>query len=129
MGGTHFKKGSRLSSFLPALATLDVFGTLLFIVGVCLIILGTAWGGSTYAWASVEVIVPIAIGGICLVLFFVYEYLLEPGRFFAHVFPKQSPMLPYSLFKRKDMLWLAILQFAAGAGRHPSLQVRIVYIY
>lgn len=119
MGGTHFKKGSRLSSFLPALATLDILGTILFIFGVGLIILGTAWGGSTYAWSSHQVIVPIAIGGVCLVLFFVYEYLLEPGRLFARLFPKQTPMLPYRLFKKKDMLWLSILQFSAGAGKPP----------
>lgn len=121
MSGTHFKKGSRLSSFFPALATLDIFGTIFFIFGVGLMILGTAWAGSTYAWSSPQVVAPIAVGGVCLVLFFVYEYLLEPGRIFARIFPKQSPMLPYRLFQKKDMLWLAILQFAAGAGMLCSL--------
>lgn len=118
--GTLFRKGSRLASILPALATLDIFGTILFIFGVGLVILGTAWAGSTYAWSSSEVVVPIAVGGVCFILFFVYEALLEPGRVFARIFPKQTPMLPYSIFSRRDMLWLAILQFAAGGGMLPS---------
>lgn len=118
MEGTHFKKGTRftLSSMITGLATLDIFGTILFIFGIGLIILGTAWGGSTYSWSSAEVVAPIVVGGVCFILFFGYEYLLEPGRYFARIFPGQTPMLPYSIFKRTDMIWLSILQFAAGAG-------------
>ncbi|OJJ39695.1 hypothetical protein ASPWEDRAFT_37527 [Aspergillus wentii DTO 134E9] len=116
--GTHFKKGSRWSSILPALATLDIFGTILFIFGIGLVILGTAWGGSTYAWSAPQVLAPLIVGGVCFVLFFLYEYLLESGRFFARMFPKQVPMLPYSMFARIDTLWLAIIQFAAGAAMY-----------
>ncbi|OJJ47827.1 hypothetical protein ASPZODRAFT_15276 [Penicilliopsis zonata CBS 506.65] len=114
--GTHFKKGSRLSSILPALATLDLVGMTLFVFGVGLIILGTAWGGATYPWTSPKVVAPIVVGAVCFILFFVYEYLLEPGRVFARIFPRQTPMLPYSIFSRIDTLWLAILQFATGAA-------------
>lgn len=119
MEGTHFRTGSRLTSILPALATLDIFGTILFIFGVGLVILGTAWGGSSYPWTSSEVIAPIAVGGVCFILFFIYEYLLEPGRLFARIFPKQNPMMPYRIFSRRDTLWLAILNFSAGAGTPP----------
>ncbi|KAL1970569.1 hypothetical protein VTN77DRAFT_4213 [Rasamsonia byssochlamydoides] len=116
--GTHFRKGSRWSSILPALATLDVGGIILFIFGVGLIILGTAWGGSTYPWTSAQVLAPIVVGGVCFVLFFIYEYLLEPGRLVNRMFPKQVAMLPYSLFSRTDTLLVAILQFAAGAAMY-----------
>ncbi|KAL4772311.1 major facilitator superfamily domain-containing protein [Aspergillus nidulans var. acristatus] len=115
--GTHFRRGSRLSSFLPALATIDIVGTILFIFGVGLIILGTAWGGSTYPWVSAEVLAPLIVGGACFALFFVYEYFLEKGVF-GRIFPAQKPMLPYSMFKKIDTLWLAILQFAAGAAMY-----------
>ncbi|CRG90368.1 Multidrug resistance protein 3 [Talaromyces islandicus] len=114
--GTHFRKGSRWSSILPGLATLDIGGTILFIFGVGLIILGTAWGGSTYPWVSAQVLAPIIVGGICFALFFVYEYLLEPGRLLARVFPRQAPMIPYTLFSRLDTLLIAILDFASGAA-------------
>lgn len=114
--GTVFQKGSRLSALLPALATLDIVGAVLFIFGVGLIILGTAWGGSTYPWSSPEVLVPLIVGGVCFALFFVYEYFLEPDRLFARMFPKQVPMLPYSMFARRDTIWLAVLEFSSGAG-------------
>lgn len=119
MEGTHFRKGSRLSSILPALATLDIGGIVLFIFGVGLIILGTSWGGSTYPWTSAQVLAPIVVGGVCFALFFVYEYFLEPGRLVSRMFPKQVAMLPYSLFSRMDTLLIAIMQFAAGAGKSP----------
>ncbi|KAL4915408.1 major facilitator superfamily domain-containing protein [Aspergillus aurantiobrunneus] len=115
--GTYSRRGSRLSSLLPALATLDITGTILFIFGVGLIILGTAWGGSTYPWVSAQVLAPIVIGGVCFVLFFVYEYFLEKGAL-GRLLPAQKPMLPYSMFKRLDTLWLAILQFSAGAAMY-----------
>ncbi|KKA25045.1 Permeases of the major facilitator superfamily [Rasamsonia emersonii CBS 393.64] len=116
--GTHFRKGSRLSSILPALATLDIGGIVLFIFGVGLIILGTSWGGSTYPWTSAQVLAPIVVGGVCFALFFVYEYFLEPGRLVSRMFPKQVAMLPYSLFSRMDTLLIAIMQFAAGAAMY-----------
>ena len=126
--GTHFKRVSRLSSLLPALGTIDIIGTILFVFGVGLIILGTSWGGSTYPWSSRQVLARLIVGGVCFALFFVYEYLLEPDGFFGRLFSKQTPMLPFSIFRRMDTLWLAVLQFAAGAGKptfnNPSSQLR-----
>ncbi|RLL94388.1 hypothetical protein CFD26_100044 [Aspergillus turcosus] len=116
--GTVFKKGSRKSAVLPALATLDIVGAILFIFGVGLIILGTAWGGPTYPWSSPQVLAPLIVGGVCFVLFFVYEYFLEPGRLFARTFPRQVPMLPYSMFARRDTIWLAVLEFSSGAAMY-----------
>ncbi|KAL4801840.1 MFS general substrate transporter [Aspergillus unguis] len=104
-------------SFLSALGTLDIIGTILFIFGVGLIILGTAWGGSTYPWDSAQVLAPLIVGGICFVLFFIYEYILEKG-ILRRIFPTQKPMLPYSMFKKLDTLLLAILQFATGAAMY-----------
>ncbi|KAL4966515.1 putative MFS multidrug transporter [Aspergillus stella-maris] len=115
--GTYTHRGSRLSSFLSALGTIDIIGTILFIFGVGLIILGTAWGGSTYPWVSAQVLAPLIVGGVCFITFFVYEYLLEKGTF-ERIFPRQKPMIPYSMFKRLDTLWLVILQFAAGTSMY-----------
>ncbi|THC93928.1 hypothetical protein EYZ11_006610 [Aspergillus tanneri] len=114
--GTIFRRGSRMSSLLPALATLDVFGSALFIFGIGLIILATAWGGAAYAWTAPQVLGPLIVGAICFVLFFVYEYLLEPGRILSRVFPTQVPMIPYSMFSRKDTIWLMIAQVSIGAS-------------
>lgn len=103
---------------------MDIGGTLLFIFGVGLVILGTAWGGSTYPWVSAQVLAPIIVGGVCFACFFVYEYLLEPGRLLARVFPRQVPMVPYSLFSRLDTLLIAILVFSGGAGEYSSFFFR-----
>jgi hypothetical protein len=116
---THSPLTSRFRSFLSALATLDIIGTILFIFGVGLIILGTAWGGSTYPWVSAQVLAPLIVGAVCFFTFFGYEYLLENRKLSRISFlAKQKPMLPYSMFKRRDTLWLAILQFAAGAAMY-----------
>ncbi|KAL2839013.1 major facilitator superfamily domain-containing protein [Aspergillus pseudodeflectus] len=116
---THTPSTSPVRSFLSALATLDILGTILFIFGVGLIILGTAWGGSTYPWVSAQVLAPLVVGAVCFFTFFGYEYLLESGKLSGiSLLARQKPMLPYSMFKRRDTLWLAILQFAAGAAMY-----------
>ncbi|KAG5289492.1 MFS multidrug transporter [Histoplasma ohiense] len=112
--GTHAAKS--FSSILSGLATVDLGGTILFILGIGLIILGTSWGGATYPWASVAVLVPLVSGSILFILFFVWEYYLEPGRVLGRVFPQQTPMVPFPMFKVKDTSLLAILTFATGAA-------------
>ncbi|PYH36686.1 putative MFS multidrug transporter [Aspergillus neoniger CBS 115656] len=127
--GTMFKKGSRWSSILPALATIDLGGSVLFIFGVGLIILATTWGGATYPWSSPQVLAPLIIGAICFIAFFVYEYLLEPGKLFARIFPKHVAMVPYSLFERRDTIWLAIVNFSTGVASYSIFYfVSIYYI-
>ncbi|EEQ86326.1 MFS multidrug transporter [Blastomyces dermatitidis ER-3] len=111
--GTHLARSS--SSILSGLATIDSGGTVLFILGIGLIILGTSWGGATYPWTSAAVLVPLISGSILFSLFFVYEYYLEPGRVLSRVFPQQTPMVPFPMFKVKDTSLLAILEFATGA--------------
>ncbi|KAL2388443.1 hypothetical protein RJ035_003252 [Blastomyces gilchristii] len=112
--GTHLARSS--SSILSGLATIDSGGTVLFILGIGLIILGTSWGGATYPWTSAAVLVPLISGSILFSLFFVYEYYLEPGRVLSRVFPQQTPMVPFPMFKVKDTSLLAILEFATGAA-------------
>ncbi|KAG5204580.1 tRNA synthetases class II (D, K and N) family protein [Trichophyton interdigitale] len=114
--GSHFTKGSRRSSFLPGLATIDIGGTFLFVFSVGLLILGTAWGGVTYPWTHAAVLTPLVIGSILFVFFFVYEYLLEPGRVFGRLLPQQSPMIPSDIIKNRDTIVLAIIEFATGAA-------------
>ncbi|GLA60229.1 hypothetical protein AtubIFM54640_000676 [Aspergillus tubingensis] len=105
--GTMFKKGSRWSSILPALATIDLGGSVLFIFGVGLIILATTWGGATYPWSSPQVLAPLIIGAICFTAFFVYEYLLEPVNF-------STGVASYSIFYFVSIYYILV------AGYSPS---------
>ncbi len=90
----------------------------LFLFGVGLIILGTSWGESTYAWDSTQVLVTVIVGGLLSGIFVLYEYLLEDGRLLGRLLPRQSPMIPMSLFSRKDTFVVAVIQFSAGAGEY-----------
>ena len=108
------------TSFTSKLATVDYGGLVLFVAGVTLLILGTTWGGSTYSWKSAAVIVPITIGGVLFLGFFLYEYLMEPGRVISNLFPTQQPMIPFRLFQKRDLSLLAWISFSTGSVRKVS---------
>lgn len=119
--GTYITASGRRGSFWSGLATLDLGGVFFFIFGIGLIILATAWGGSTYSWKSAAVLAPTIIGVLMFAVFWVWEYQLEPGHYLAVKLPRQVSMLPFSLFKKPDMILLAIVEFATGAGKQNSL--------
>jgi hypothetical protein len=105
---------SRRLGYISGLWIIDWPGMIMFILGVGLIVLAVQWGGTSYAWSSPATIAPFIIGGILCIAFFVYEYLLGPGRFAARLFPKQVPMIPSTLFRKKDTSLLMIINFSAG---------------
>jgi MFS family permease len=118
--GTHHLTGPERKSFMSGLSTIDVGGTILFIFGAGLMILGTSWGGSKYSWSSYHVLVPLVIGAVLFVLFFVYEYLLEPGKIINRLFPRQVAMIPWKLFERRDVISLCIVNAATGAALYSA---------
>jgi MFS family permease len=118
--GSHHLTGPERKSLLSGLSTIDYGGTILFIFGVGLVILGTSWGGAKYPWGSSRVLVPLVVGGVLFVLFFCYEYLLEPGRAIGRRFPNQVAMIPWKLFERKDVVLLAIVNAATGAALYSA---------
>ena len=107
-------KTSRRTNYLAGLLSIDWPGILLFILGVGLIILALQWGGTQYAWSSAATIVPFIVGGFLVIAFFTHEYLLGPGRFTARLLPRQVPMIPSTLFRKKDTFLLMIINFSAG---------------
>jgi hypothetical protein len=105
---------SRRLGYISGLRIIDWPGMITFILGVGCVVLAIQWGGTSYAWNSAATIAPLVIGGVLCVAFFVYEYLLGPGRFAARLFPKQVPMIPSTLFRKKDTALLMIINFSAG---------------
>ena len=101
-------------TILAKLAIIDYGGMLLFFFGSGLIVLAVTWGGVTYPWHSASVLIPLIIGCILFVSFFVYEYLMMPGHIFSRIFPQQDAMIPLSLFRSRDMSLLAYLNFSTG---------------
>ncbi len=110
----HNPGESRRLGYISGLAIIDWPGMAMFIFGIGLIILAVQWGGTEHAWSSAACVAPLVIGGILCILFFVYEYLLGPGRAVARMFPRQVPMIPSTLFRKKDTTILLIINFSAG---------------
>lgn len=83
----------------------DYIGTFFFISGFVLFLLGLSWGGSTYPWASAEVISTMVVGGVCLIALVFWEIYA----------PLKEPLIPMHLFKNRG--WVAAnLLLAVGAS-------------
>jgi hypothetical protein len=105
---------SRRLGYISGLAIIDWPGLVMFIFGVGCVILAIQWGGTQYSWSSAPVIAPLIIGIALCIAFFTYEYLLGPNRAIARLFPSQIPMIPSTLFRKKDTALLMIINFSAG---------------
>ncbi|KAF1996885.1 MFS general substrate transporter [Amniculicola lignicola CBS 123094] len=110
------RASSPRSGYIKGLLTFDWPGMVLFILGVGLVILAIMWGGTQYAWSSAAVIAPLVIGAIMSIAFFIHEYLLEPGRFSARMFPRQIAMIPATLFSKIETPLLMTINFATGVA-------------
>jgi hypothetical protein len=109
---------SRLQALASGLSTLDYGGIALFIFGVGLVILGTAWGGSTYSWSSGAVLSSLILGSILFILFLVYEMLLSnDSGFLARLLPRgTTPMIPSSILRSKDVSLVCAIAFSTGSA-------------
>lgn len=107
---------TRLTALLSGLATLDLGGIVLFISAIALIILGTSWGGSTYAWSSAAVIAPLVIGCVLLIGFVAWERLFEPSSLLSRKLPRTSPLIPFDILRQKDVALVCIIAAATGAA-------------
>ncbi|KAF1956189.1 hypothetical protein CC80DRAFT_472895 [Byssothecium circinans] len=105
---------SRRTGYISGLGNIDWVGMTTFVFGVGLIILAVQWGGTAYSWDSVAVVVPFVVGGVLFILFFLNEYLLGPGRLMNRIFSNQVPMIPSTIFRKKDTSLLMAINFAAG---------------
>lgn len=107
---------SRRTGYIAGLGYIDWIGMVTFIFGIGLIILAVQWGGTSYSWDSAATIAPLIIGGTLVVIFFVHEYLLGPGRLMSRLLPRQVAMIPSTLFRKKDTSLLMIINFSAGVS-------------
>lgn len=105
---------SRRTNFISGFFSIDWLGAFLFIMGVGLVVLALQWGGTEFAWNSPTTIAPFVVGGVLVLIFFLHEYFLGPGRFTARLLPRQVPMIPSTLFRKKDTFLLLIINFSAG---------------
>src|ERR1700743_2149596 len=58
---------------IQQLKDFDYVGTLLFVGGFLLFLMGLSWGGSSYPWKSAHVIAMMVVGGVTLIAFVLWE--------------------------------------------------------
>ncbi|MDT4914850.1 MAG: hypothetical protein QOC66_3978 [Pseudonocardiales bacterium] len=88
---------------------IDWWGALLLVAGVSSILLATQSGGSTYPWASIQIVGLFALGGLFLIGFAVRERLAP------------EPILPLELFRMQIFTVANIVSFISGIAMFGAL--------
>ncbi|TGJ82061.1 hypothetical protein E0Z10_g6707 [Xylaria hypoxylon] len=78
------------------LKQLDYIGTFLWIAGLTLFLIGISVGGTVYPWKSATTLSTIIIGGLLLVILFVYESYAE----------LEYPAIPVKFFRNRGFISL-----------------------
>ncbi len=84
--------------------TIDWLGIGLLGILITSLVLGAGWAGTTYPWASWQIIGCGAIALVCLVAFIAWERRAA------------EPLLPLSLFSNRNFRITTVLLFACGAA-------------
>ncbi|KAJ5768129.1 Major facilitator superfamily domain general substrate transporter [Penicillium manginii] len=102
--------------FVARILTIDFGGQMLFLWGFGLLILAFTWAGGNYSWNSAAVLAPIIIGAVFAIGWVVYERLMVPGAFMAQALPRQKAMMPWELFRQRDICLLFLINFSMGVS-------------
>lgn len=92
------------------LSQIDYVGGILSIAGMILFMAGMQWGGYQYDWGSAHVLVPLILGAVMLVAFFLWE------AFFA-----KHPMFPKRLRQDPRILGLTLVITAISGANFFSI--------
>ena len=83
---------------------IDYLGSALLVLGIVPLLLAFSWAGSTFAWASPEVIGLLIVAAVMIVFFILAERRAV------------EPILPLSLLRNDIFSVSALVSFLAGAG-------------
>lgn len=90
----------------------DYFGTLLFVSGLTLFLMGLSWGGSRYSWQSSYVVAIIVVGGLSFIAFILWEWY---G-------PTRQPLVPMRMLR--NVQWTAaVITLGLGSSLYYGLAV------
>jgi hypothetical protein len=93
--------------------------------GITAMLLATAWGGSTYAWNSAEVIALYIASGALIIAFVLIEMYLMHQRglyifiifqfiFYQYRYVAKEPLLSMKLFTIRNFVLSSIISFMIG---------------
>ncbi|KAL6352023.1 hypothetical protein LRP88_14836 [Fusarium phalaenopsidis] len=117
----------RRTTFKQRLKTIDRGGQVLSLFGFGLLILAFTWAGSTYAWDSPAIIVPLVFGGLIIGAFVLWQYYMTPGRILEKKFPQQQAMIPWEVLRNRDIGLLFYTSFASGMAMYSVLYFCTLY--
>ncbi|KAI4961667.1 hypothetical protein J4E86_000696 [Alternaria arbusti] len=104
-----YKDPSRLTEEYTArhvLRQVDYIGGVLSTCGITLFMMGLQWGASQYEWGSPHNIVPLVLGIILIIAFFVWEVYAP------------HPMVPRAIFHKakQTMIVILLITFLSGGN-------------
>ncbi|KAI0057350.1 MFS general substrate transporter [Artomyces pyxidatus] len=88
-----YKSTTPAGSVWDKMKGLDWFGTALVAGSSIATIIGLSWAGIQFTWSSPQTLVPLIIGAVGLVLFFVYEFMWA-----------ENPLVPLSILANRTSL-------------------------
>lgn len=100
--------------------TIDYIGCMLIALGTVPVLLGFTWAGTTYPWASWQVLGLIIGGAVVLGLFFLYEIWAERRR--------AQPIIEPSLFKNSIFSVSSLVTIIFGVGLFGSVSFIPLFI-
>ncbi|KAI0789133.1 major facilitator superfamily domain-containing protein [Abortiporus biennis] len=105
-------------TFLRKLLCIDWIGAFLFIAGGILILLALNWG-STQEWGTAKVIACFVVGGVTIIAFLIWQYILDRHERSIDDNIKNSvfytePMIPLQLFKSFNLCAVQFATFVSG---------------
>ncbi|KAI5864263.1 MFS general substrate transporter [Durotheca rogersii] len=112
---------SRRKQLARRIASIDVGGQLLFLLGFGLLILAFTWAGATYDWDHPAVLVPLIIGTFAACAWLYYEYSMAPGGVVFRKLPLQRPMMPWNLVQNRNISLLCYINLATGMAMYSVL--------
>ncbi|TQV93789.1 tetracycline efflux protein [Cordyceps javanica] len=119
--------GSSRGRFAARLSTVDLTGQLLFLLGMGLLLLAFTWGGSTYAWSSPAVLVPLVVGAVLTLAWLLFERSMTHGRAMSRVFARQRAMMPWDLLSQRDTLIVFLVTFIGGMAMFAAMYFMDLY--
>ena len=109
-------------SFLTRLLDFDKVGTLLFIAGIFGTLLPLVWGGISYSWTHVAVILPLVVGLVVLLIVLpIHQYRKKEGAFFNHVLFRNRNMAVRWLASVALIIQLALVGIFTEGGAYSAL--------
>ncbi|KAH7929019.1 iron permease [Leucogyrophana mollusca] len=104
------------TDFRTRIAGMDWIGLSIIITGTMIFMLALTWGGATYPWASVQVLLPLCLGTVAIIVFFYIE-----------IFWIKNPTVPAFIITNRTTLSGYLATFFHGIASMAAIYYLPVY--